>query len=386
MKKLLFTLLILFLSPLSLWATESIPLSQLYAQTNELDQIEEQRRKSFEEQLGFSLPQYTDNPSYTITFTDSSTNKNGVQIEIDGKEFVNITSPYVFPALAIGQHIVKFRFNDSGGNIQTLEYTFIVIPRSPIINPPVIESSSVSIKGTGLSNSEILLFLTSNTFNHTEILKTDSNGEWNTIFKPENDLSEGIYTITAYARKNGYASEFSEAILFEVGNNVNNNEEKDKKNISFAFKDIEINNIINTVTLNPDLIILIVVAILLGAIPTALLKGAYKKDKEEKIFKTAEKSIKGEKKEEKTLRELFESEGEEKKVDEIKEDSKKSEIRVNTDVSMKIKEEKPQEKIVNKEDFLKDYKSADPDELSGKEKSSEKVKKEIKVSLTSREE
>jgi hypothetical protein len=383
MKNFLFTILILLLLPLSAYAVESIPTSTLYAQSDvdQLDQIELQRQRALEQQVGFTLPQYTDNPSYVVTFVDPSPDKKGVEIQIDGKEFAAISSPYTFPALVIGEHNIKFRFNDKDGNVQTLEYTLIVIPRSPIINPPVIEEDSITLKGTGLSNSDILFFLTSNTFNHTETVQTDSNGEWSVVVKPEDGLSNGIYTATAYTRRYGYSSELAQPTVFEVGNSGGNINERNNKGISFAFKDIDWPNIINTVSLNPDLIILVVGTLLLGIIPTVILSNSGKRSKEEYFYKNAEKNIKGDKKgNEKTLRELFES-----KDEEVKEPPKeeKKEIRVNTDVSKNIKEG---ERIITKKDFLKEYKSVDPDESTGREKSSEKIKKEIKVSLTSREE
>lgn len=385
MKKIFSTILILLLFPLGAEAVDSIQTATLYAQSDvdQLNQIEIARQQALEQQVGFTLPQYTDNPSYVITFTDPSPDKKGVEIQIDGKDFSVMPTPYTFPALTIGKHNLKFRFYDKDGNVQTLEYLFIVIPRSPIINPPVSSENSITIKGTGLSNSDIHLFLTSNTFNHTETVKTDSNGEWSVVVTPDTGISNGIYTVTAYTRRFGYASELSQPTVFEVGNSNQNNTNTNKKGIYFAFNSIDWSNIINTITLNPDLIILLVATLLLGIIPTAILTNSVKRNRDERIFKNEEKNIKGKKNnEEKTLREIFESNG---KVVEEKEKPKeeKKELRINTDVSKKIEEES---KVISKEDFLKEYKSVDPDEATGKEKSSEKIKKEIKVSLTSREE
>ncbi len=385
MKKIFSTIFILLLFPLGVNAVDSIQTATLYAQSDvdQLNEIELQRQQSLEQQVGFTLPLYTDNPSYVITFNDPSPDKKGVEVQIDSKEFAVISSPYTFPALTIGKHSIKFRFYDKDGNVQTLEYNFIVIPRVPIINPPVVSEGSITIKGTGLSNSDILLFLTSNTFNHTETIQTNSNGEWSTVIKPEAGLSNGIYTVTAYTRRFGYASELAQSTVFEIGNSNTNDVDTKTKGISFAFNQIDWSNIVNTITLNPDLIILLVSTLLLGIIPTAILSNSGKRYREEKIFKSAEKNIKREKSgEEKTLRELFESGGKVTKVKETPKEEKK-EIRINTDVSKKAGNI---EKILTKEDFLKEYKSADPDEPTGKEKSSEKVNKEIKVSLTSREE
>jgi len=381
MKNLLLTALILLLSPLTILAIGDISLSQLYAQAelSELEQIEQQRIKGLEEQLGFTLPKYTDNPSYVITFQDPSPSKNGVQIEIDGREFVEITSPYTFPALSIGEHSIKFRFNDKDGNTQTLEYTLIVVPRSPIISPPVVEEGKITINGTGLSNSEIFIFLTSNTYNHKEVVQTNSSGEWTVAVDEEQGFAEGIYTITAYTRKYGYASELSDATVFEVGASGIYQNSKDNSSIFFAFKDLNGSNIVETFVKNPDLLVLIIVPLILGSVLTLFFKNLIKANKEEYISKKVESSIKGEKNgEEKTLRELFESNGKEKQSEE--------QIKINTDVSKKIKQVKNEPKVISKEDFLKEYKSVDPDDSTGKEKPTEKIKKNIKVSLTSREE
>jgi len=381
MKNLLLTALILLLSPLNILAIEDISLTQLYAQSelSELEQIEQERIKGLEQQLGFSLPKYTDNPSYVITFLDPSPNKYGVQIEIDSREFVKISSPYTFPALSIGEHPIKFRFNDKDGNTQTLEYTLIVVPRSPIISPPIVEEGKITINGTGLSNSEIFIFLSSNTYNHKEVVQTNSSGEWTVTVDEEQGFAEGIYTITAYTRKYGYASELSIPTVFEVGASSINQNNKEKSSISFSFNDLRTSNITDTFTKNPDLLILIIVPLIFGIVLTLLLKNLIKANKEEYISKKVEKSIKGEKNgEEKTLRELFESKSKEKQPEE--------QIKINTDVSKKIKQIKKEPTVISKEDFLKDYKSVDPDDTTGKEKTCDKVKKDIKVSLTSREE
>ena len=391
MKKFLFTILLLSLFPIGIYAAEDIPTSSLYAQSDvdQLNQIEIERQKALEEQVGFTLPKYTDNPSYVITFKDPSPDQKGVEIQVDGKDFTKISSPYTFTALTIGSHTIKFRFNDKDGNVQTLDYTLIVIPRSPIINPPSVEKNSINLKGTGLSNSDIVIFISSNTFNYTETVQTDFNGEWSTVIKPEGGLSEGIYTTTAYVKKNGYSSDLAKATVFEVGGKQTNNEVTDKRGIYFAFKDIDPRNILNILTTNPDLMILIAVSILLGAIPAFLLTNGIKKHKDDRFFKAVEKDIKGDKKEEeKTLRELFESsknnnEKERNVIDKDTPTEEKKELRINTDVSNKIES---RERVISKEDFLKEYKAIDPDESTGKEKPSRKVNKEIKVSLTSREE
>lgn len=375
MKYLLKSLLLLTVFPIVSFAQE-VTTSELEAtpevkaeEIAELDQIEQERQKNFENQLGFSLPEYTDNPSFVITFSDPSPSKSGVQLEIDSKEYISINSPYTLPALGIGKHILKFRFNDKDGNTQVLEYSLIVVPRSPILTPPIVTEGTITLRGTGLSNSDIFIFLTSNTFNLRDTVTTNAEGDWMLVVQPEEGISEGIYTLTAYTRKYGYASELSQPTVFEVGkSDAQVVETKDEK-ILFSFSSIEISKIKEIVTSNPDLLILTISSFLLGGLISLLLRMVITGAKEEKIFKKVESSMakNGKKEDQKTLRELFETK-EEKKEEKIepKMEAKKEDV------------------VVSKEQFLKDFKSIDPDENNGKEKTPKNIK--VKISLTSREE
>ncbi len=387
MKKLFIALFILSLFPLSALAVEDTQVSDLLSQSEvkaaeiqELDQKEIERQKEFENQLGFTLPEYTDNPSYVITFKDPSPQQSGVQVEIDAKEYIDITSPYTLPALSIGEHTLKFRFNDKDGNVQLLEYSLIVISRSPIINTPVSDESSITLGGTGLSNSDIIVFLTSNTFNHNETVQTDENGDWSLVVTPEDGLANGIYTVTAYTRRYGYASELTQPVVFEVGTSNTTNVQDEKQPIAFAFNSLNKDNFQSIAVNNPDLIVLIVSSFILGIFLALILRGILKSKREDSVLKKAEGLIKSNTSQnnskEKTLRELFEGRNEEAKAQPLKPIEKKEEVHKN-----EIK--KTTEKVISKEDFLKDFKSVDPDDNAGKEK---EVKREIKVSLTSREE
>lgn len=386
MKKILLIAILFTLFPISVYAVEDTTVRDLFSQSQvnaqeieELEQIEENRVKGFENQLGFTLPQYTDNPSYVITFVDPSPQASGVQIDIDAKGFNNVTSPYTLPALGIGQHTLKFRFNDKDGNVQLLDYNLIVIPRAPIIAPPTFNDTSITIKGSGLSNSDILIFLNSNTFNHKDVVQTDSNGNWALTVTPNSSLAEGIYSVTAYTRKYGYASEFSDATVFEIGNGNKEKTDKDTTPIFFSFAGLKIGDTVDILRTNPDLIVLIITPFLLGIFLALLLRSIVRKSKEDSVYKRVEGAIKSDKKKENepTLRELFEGKNTPKetniesikKEEPVKEQGKKS-------------EEVKEEKVVSKEDFLKEYKDIDPDDNSGKEKKLPK----IKVTLTSREE
>jgi hypothetical protein len=374
MKNIFLTILILTFFPIATYATEETPLSELFsrsevkaAEIEEMDNKEQERLKGFENQLGFTLPAYTDNPSYVITFSDPSPDQKGVQLEIDGKSYIDIKSPYTFPALSIGQHTLKFRFYDKDGNVQVLEYDLIVLPRAPLIKPPVFDTTKISIAGTGLSNSEVIVFISANTFNTSKITTTNNNGEWALDIEPEMGLANGIYTITAYSRKYGFASALSNPVVFEIGNSKSSNIQE-KKDIFFSFASIDGNNFSSVVSQNSDLLFLVLAPLALGILLTLGLKSIIDRKKTEKFERKAEKVINVQNRNsDKTLRELFES----KPV---------------KSVPIEKKPTQKEDRVISKEDFLKEYKSVDPDDKSGKENPKPKEKREVTISLTSHEE
>lgn len=371
MFKILLSLIITIAFPLGIFAQQDTPLTEVKAaEIEELNQKEEERTQQIANLLGFILPQYTDNPSYVITFKDPSPEKKGVEIALDGQSFTVIKSPYTFPALSIGNHTVKFRFYDETNTIKILEYELIVTPRSPIVNTPELSEDAISIKGTALSNSEVIYTLSANAYNSNGSVKTDENGDWEIKITPEGGLSNGIYTFTAFVRKYGYASDLSSPLTFSVGENGQASLNSDTKEIYFSFTSINKDNVLDILKNNKDLILLIVVNFLLGGILVSVIKSLIDNSKSEKKIKEVETLInKGNDKEVRTLREIF---GEDSKEVEEKDIKKKEE--------KEIKEKKP-ETIINKDIFLKRYKGLDPDNDSGKEK-----EKKIKISLTSKEE
>ncbi len=348
----------------------------LAEEIDELEIKEEERANAKADLLGITLPEYTDNPNYVITFKDPSQDALGVEIELDGKDWTEISSPYTFPALSIGEHNIRFRFTDEDGQVQILEHELIVIPRPPIINSPEIEKDFITIGGSALSNSEIIYTITINSFNQNEIVTSDGSGNWSVNFSPESGLSDGIYTFTVYSRKYGYASNLSEPLVFAVGegNETILDSSSSSKEIYFSFKEISRENIKDVVKDNRDLIFLTIGAFLCGGVIFVFLKGLFTGKRREKELKKAEDLIhkhNNTNNKEKTLKELFGEEGKTKK-EETKDEEKE-----------KVKEKI---RIVNKDIFLKNFKTIDPDEKGGKEKKLKDVKKKIKVSLTSSQE
>lgn len=377
MIKILLSISLCFLFSISVYAQQDTPISEVKASEIELlNEQDEQRNQEIANQLGFVLPEYTDNPSYIITFKDPSPNESGVEIDLDEKGFNKIESPYTFPALSIGIHDVRFRFTDSENSVKILEYELIVIPRAPIVDTPEISISSVSVSGSALANSDVLYILSGNAYHTTGTVQTDSQGKWSVTIESEQEFIPGIYTFTALARKYGYSSNLSTPLTFNIGeSSTQKTEEIKQSGISFSFKSINKDNILNIFKENRDLLFLIIGSIVLGLGIGAFIKTVLTNSKSEKKNKEVEGLIKKSENKEttKTLREIFgdDTTSKEETVEtkeEVKEESEK--------------EPEKQESIINKDVFLKKYKMVDPDDDKGVEK---KKKKKIKVSLTSKD-
>lgn len=342
----------------------------------ELDQIEAEREEDFLKQLALDIPKITDNPSHLITFVDPSDNSEGVQLEIDEKGFELIRSPYSLPALRIGIHTLTFKFVDSLGSTQIVEKEIIVIPRPPIINSPSFGEESMIISGTGLADSQLILILSSSKNLDTFETEINKEGTWN-IEIDLTALPEGLYTFSAYTRRNGYASDLAESVTFEQGNSQNHtlfqgNKEND---IYFSFGAITLDNIKQIILSNSDLLLLILITFTLGFLLSWVLNVILRNSSEKKVIEELEEKMNNNGKKEKeekgmTLKEKLSKKG--KKVEEEKEDK---EVEVKEEEKKKEKKAKKEEKIVTKIDFLKDFKTFDPDDEKGREK--EKIDIEI---------
>ncbi|MFA7654555.1 MAG: hypothetical protein WCX98_00450, partial [Candidatus Dojkabacteria bacterium] len=324
----------------------------------ELDQIEAEREEDFLKQLELDIPKITDNPSHLITFVDPSDTSEGVQLEIDEKGFELIRSPYSLPALRIGIHTLTFKFVDSLGSTQIVEKEIIVIPRPPIINSPSFGEESMIISGTGLADSQLILILSSSKNLDTFETEINKEGTWN-IEIDLTALPEGLYTFSAYTRRNGYASDLAESVTFEQGNSQNHtlfqgNKEND---IYFSFGAITLDNIKQIILSNSDLLLLILITFTLGFLLSWVLNVILRNSSEKKVIEELEEKMNNNGKKEKegkgmTLKEKLSKKG--KKVEEEKEDK---EVEVKEEEKKKEKKAKKEEKIVTKIDFLKDFKT-----------------------------
>ncbi len=359
---------------------------------NELTEIENERNQRVEEQLLLNLPEISDNPNHIITFKDPS--GNGIFLEIDGQEFVEIKSPFTLPSLGLGKHILTFKFSDEQKTEQILERAFTVIPRPPVLNPPSIVDNEVIISGTSISNSKVDIFLSRDIYNEKVQTETNGDGDWEYIFTE--NIEEGIYTIIATTRKNGLASNSSEAIVFTVGDDTTTPITEIKtQGIQFNFKDIDFSNYKNIVQIlktNTDLSIALGIVFLLGVTFAWLLISVIQRIGQGKSKKVLRELLKNKTAQESgSLKEKFENskkpKEEEKEVEvevEVEEEAVEEEKK-EEEVEEEVQEDEEEEaKSLTKDEFLKNFKDFDPDDEEGEEKDLKKKKKNFKISLTSK--
>ena len=256
----------------------------------ELDSIEEERTKEIEEQLLLDLPEITDNPNHIVTFRNPS-EEESVYIEIDGDDFKEIGSPYNLPSLSLGRHNLTFKFHDEDNTERKIERNITVIPRPPKIKPPEVTQEGAKISGTALSNSQVELFITRDTYNEKTTIKVDHQGLWEKKFTE--NIEEGTYTIVGITRSRGYTSEYSNPLVFKVDRTETEEkvEKEEKEEIVFSLDKIDptdIQGTINTISSNRDFAITLLSTLLGGLILGIILVSIINKiiqKKSKKVFK-----------------------------------------------------------------------------------------------------
>ncbi|MBU1119619.1 hypothetical protein KKA50_00220 [Patescibacteria group bacterium] len=321
-------------------------------------------------EIQLDMPIQTDNPSTIITFVNPAKDESTIQLEIDSKGFSNITSPYTFSALSIGKHTLEFKYKDENDTTQIYDTSLIIIPRAPILGTPVIGTEDVTIAGTGLANSEVIIILSSGSSVFTEIATIDGDGKWSISFKKD-DLTKDVYSLNAYTRRYGYASNLSETIKFTLDKNSSS---FNSDLSTFSFSNITLESLTNWVISNQTYLITGGSCLLIGVMLGILFVSTRKKKIIQKVEKkVAEEFVKIDPKEKDvTLRE--------KLMGITKPTTPSSDKKTDVKEGEKDKaEEKKEETVINKIDFLKDFKNFDPDNTKGEEK-----KSTVEVSLTSK--
>lgn len=383
----------------------------------QVDPLEQAREDALSEQLLLQLPLETDNPNYTVVFTDPS--QAGVFVSIDGAKYLLIESPYVLPSLAIGDHKVAFKFTDNEEAEQVLDKMITVIPRAPQINPPEgLGGEAITITGTALPSGDLMFYMSGAAKTYSAKITVDEEGSWEYIV--EGPFDDAIYNITAVVRKDGYASYYADGVTFKIENAQQVEENETEETTLFILSDILGPKFTQTFLDNPDLTYyslgVLFTGLLISTLVHTVLRLRRNKDSEKKFMKLLgrkekAKSAKKTRKEKKRMKmaskvkdtvkepadddnggikNKISANGENKKDKKQKKKkgkakSKKSQKKEKS--KKEPKEEKPDKvEEISKEDFLEQYKDFDPDNKKGKEskgKKEEKKERNIKLTLTS---
>jgi hypothetical protein len=376
MKKLLTSIILLSI----ISTTFIFPSTNTFAET---DTVEEAREDDLLKYLLLDIPEETDNPNFTIIFTDPS--EEGVFVSIDSGNERRIENPYVLPSLAIGDHKLTFIFTDKEETEQTVERTLVVVPRAPVIKAPEIASdvSTITVNGTALPNATVKINMSGATKTYKANVVSTVEGDWEYVFTEEFD--NGIYAITAFTKKDGYASDYADEIVFKIEPNTDSTSaagvisEDEPEKIQFSIESLLNSDPAKLFQDNIELIYFTGVILVLGWLLGFLVDRAFfsRKDrKEEAAFmqligkgsKESKKTIKENKKEKKKskkskkvkkkkrkLSEMIPTGGIKDKLKDIQQDNEKSD-------SDNDKEEKP--KILGLEDLDNTKKEDEPEEMN----------------------
>lgn len=331
------------------------------------DAIEDERTQQLLDQILLTLPDETDNPNYTLAFTDPS--DSGVFVAIDGQKKMRIESPYVLPSLAVGDHKIVITFTDNEETQQTIEKIIIIVPRPPKIDPPTVaDTDKISTTGTALPGSTVNIALIGGSQTYTGEAEVDQNGIWEYIF--EGDFEAGVFTLVGYTARDGFASNYSESVVFKIeSTETATAAETRDETFSFKFETLASGDVIRNLTNNPEFIYLVVILILfgwiIGIVLNVLTSGRKEKKSEKEFLKLLNKSKHGT---EDQLKKT--SNGHQARGGAFKNMISKSSIREKLDLKKKDeekdkeiqKEENVEEKIETKEDAVPNAAVNDVDE------------------------
>lgn len=247
--------------------------------------------QELEKQLMLEIPAVTENPSHTIIFKDPS--GKGVSIIIDGQNYGEIKSPYNLPTLGIGKHTLEFSFKDNEEISQKLEKDIVIIPRPPKVNTPEVVNNRVKLTGSGVAGGVIEMFISGGLANYRKEAEIDINGDWN--LQLEEELSSEKYTVVAIARKNGFASKYSEPISFEIKNQQSDdgNQTAITENIAedVNLEKMGVEDIINYIINNQKLLIATGIVLVIGIVLGIFIKFVFSDNSGKKVEKLLKNSL-----------------------------------------------------------------------------------------------
>lgn len=396
--------------------------SHAYAEGEAQPEVATDPREKLEQELLLTLPEETENPNFSITFTDPS--GQGVHLTIDSQSEITINNPYTLPSLGIGEHILKFRFTDKSGSEQTVEDILIITPRPTELKAPEIVDGRIRVSGEAVALAEIQLFISGGKLTERGEALVGDDGVWVHTF--EGEFTPGIYTVVAYVKKGGFASNYSEPKTFQIDDgtsdpveNVDTPQDVRFTLSDFAFSDLSVRGLASDIKNNPQSGAFLGAFVLFGVITGMILVAVFARGKDksaEKMLKEAfaSKGQSGKKNEpapkaeekpsiaNKLGKKDADSKKEDKKGDEpVKQDKEKHlEIDLDKEVKGKDKKEKkaeaapdkPEKKEslseklkkaeleLSKDEFLKEYQAYDPDPKKGTKAEKDQKKKQEKPS------
>jgi len=244
------------------------------------------------------------------------------------------------------------------------------------LNTPNITKEEITFSGRALAGSEVSLILNSSNKMIVKKATVDNDGMWTIAISEE--IPDGIYTFSALTRKYGFSSELAEPLTLDVtSKNSLDISQVTKNPIYFTFKDFTENDLRELTKKHIDLLVLTVGIFLIGMLIGTLFMSLSKKKSEEKVVKEVAKNF--EKPISQDNRPLTLLEKLKDKTVNIDNPIEEKEVSEKTPLAEAVVEEQIEEKgVLSKVDFLKNFKSHDPDNEKGKEI------KDLKISLTSK--
>lgn len=206
-------LLIFLITLISFLGLGTLNYSVVFAESADeiLREREAERIEKLVADLKLVVPEITSEPSPVLTFTPIK--GDVIELQINGKGFNEIKSPYQMTGLSIGKYVLDFRYIDASDITQTFTKNLIIVPREARMQNQKLlfkEGDEVIINGTALPFSYLEMWVISGSEILFKTSEVDKEGNWSI------NLSEGLacgdYKIITMVRKDGLSSATSTAL------------------------------------------------------------------------------------------------------------------------------------------------------------------------------
>lgn len=259
-------LLPFFIALLSLIVFVSFPKKVFAESADEiLRDREAERIERLVSEIKLVIPDITSEPSPVITFTPVK--GDTVELQINGKGFNAVQSPYQFEGLSIGKYVLDFKYVDGSDITQTFTKNLIIVPREARTQNQKLlfkDGEEVVVSGTALPFSGLDMWVISSGEILFKTTPVDKDGNWSI------NISEGLacgdYKILTMVKKDGFSSTMSTALNISYCTEnktavIAQGEEIDE--LTFSER---INRIIDDIKSNDDSIIIASTALFTGLI------------------------------------------------------------------------------------------------------------------------